>query len=207
MVVAEVSKLKKSRQRGLSMNKILLCICLICITLNGCHKQDYSNRKEINKKEEYTIDESLKYDKYTSDDDLFRVILYIEKGPYTTDKNIEIYSTLEYIGDYESIEIWHGIPYFNYQIFDGEKSFLDGLTLTVLKKTTLNKNEVYIKPFVKNGAWSDDDPDAEFWKEYYADENLKLPTGSYTLTAFCNFKLSEDGDEYNNHITININVK
>lgn len=40
---------------------------------------------------------------------------------------------------------------------------------------------LYTIPFVKSGCWSNDDTDAEYWKSYYKDKELKLPTGEYEL--------------------------
>ncbi len=189
------------------MYRSLSYIVIICILLCGCSEHIENTDYEHEEKEVYTIDESLDYVEYTSDDGIFRVVLYVEEGPYIADNNIEIYSTLEYIGNKESIEIWHGIPYFNYQLSNGEDSFSDGLTLNSLNKSVLNKNEVYIKPFVKNGGWSADQEDSEFWEEYYKEEELKLPIGTYTLIAYCNFSLSKDSDDYTNVIEVNIVVE
>lgn len=51
-----------------------------------------------------------------------------------------------------------------------------------------------------------DAPDAEFWEDYYADNELKLPSGEYNLNAYCDFGLSERDFSYENKIEIKFEV-
>ncbi|QVK21678.1 hypothetical protein KHQ82_04985 [Mycoplasmatota bacterium] len=81
--------------------------------------------------------DSTKYVSYTNDDGVFKVTLFIQEGPYYHDKHINIYSTLEYFGDKELVEIWHGIPYFSYAIFDEKDYYSEAITFTILKRTVL----------------------------------------------------------------------
>lgn len=70
-----------------------------------------------------------------------------------------------------------------------------GLTLDILKKTELKKGEIYIIPFSKSGGFSEDDPDADFWRDFYSEKTLKLPEGEYIFSAITSFTLDEEQQE------------
>lgn len=133
----------------------------------------------------------LDYDTFTTEDENFQVKTYINKLKFKENEEISMYSTIEYIGEKDSITIWSGEPYFHYKIYNGQEHFNEGLTLDLLKKTVLNKGEIYTIPFSKSGGYSEDDHKADFWKHYYSEKELKLPKGKYSFTAYTDFSLNE----------------
>lgn len=209
------------------MKKLSLIIVLSIFLLTSCNSKtndDITNRdtnnnnkvitgeeigdigkiKDINSDNQYKV---KKYKSYENNDGIFKVTLFMEDMVYTPKKHIDIFSTVEYVCDSEEITIWHGTPYFNYTIFDGEDYYNKGMTLDVLKCTVLKKGEIYTIPFVKSGGWSNDDKDAKYWESYYKDKELKLPTGEYELVAYCDFRLSEDDLSYENKVEIVFEVE
>jgi hypothetical protein len=146
---------------------------------------------------------------FVSEDDLFRLVLHIDKLNYRSDEKIDLHSTLEYLGSKKKITIWHGLPYINYYITDEKDFNTGGIALTILTSSTLNKGEVYTYPFSKTGGFSEDDPKADFWRTFYSEKDLYLPPGKYKLSVSCNFSFTEDVKEskYNNIVEIEITVQ
>lgn len=129
---------------------------------------------------------------FTDSDENFIVKTYIEKLQFKQVEEISLYSTIEYIGDKDSIDIWSGEPYFHHMIYKNGEVISGGLTLDILQKTELKKGEIYTIPFSKSGGFSEDDPDADFWRDFYSEETLKLPKGEYTFSAITSFTLDEE---------------
>ena len=132
---------------------------------------------------------------FLEEDENFRINTYIDKLDFKENEEIKLYSTIEYIGAKNTITIWSGDPYFNYTIVDGTEYYSEGITLSIAKSTELKKGEVYTLPFAKNGGFSQDDPKAEFWEEYYSEKELRLPKGTYTFKAYTDFHLDQDAKE------------
>ena len=121
----------------------------------------------------------------------FELTLYANKATYTVDEEINLRATLEYKGDEDSVTIWHGDPYLTFSITDGRDFQTGGLVMTILTSTELEKGKIYEFDYQKSGGFDTMGPDAEFWREFYQEESLKLPAGTYTVTANGNFHLSE----------------
>lgn len=121
----------------------------------------------------------------------FEIRLYSDKETYTTDEAIRIWATLEYQGEGETVTVWHGTPMISFSITDGGDFQTGGMVGTILTGTELNKGEVYRFDYAKSGAYSEDGPDADFWREFYQEEDLKLPAGTYTVSVSGDFHLSE----------------
>lgn len=129
---------------------------------------------------------------FTTADENFLVKTYINKLEFKENEEITMYSTIEYIGEKDSITVWSGEPYFHYEIYDGKEYFNEGMTQDILKQTVLNKGEIYTIPFSKSGGYSEEDPKADFWKQYYSEKELKLPKGKYSFTAYTDFSLNKE---------------
>ena len=121
----------------------------------------------------------------------FEMALFSDNTVYKTTDIIQIWATLAYTGPEDTVTIWHGIPYISFSITDGKDFNVEGLTLTVLASTVLNKGEVYRHDYEKSGGYGEDDPDADFWRAFYAEKDLILPPGAYTISAGGAFSLTE----------------
>lgn len=192
------------------MRQIIIIITLIlCIMCSGCNK--YNEIHDSTKTQGiYNNQKNEDYDVYVSDDGIFKLTLLVQKGPYFNNKTIDIYSTIEYVGEGESINISHGSPYFGYMLHNSEDVCFNEITVnTIYAITSINKDDVEKIPFSKTKGWGADDPDAEFWEEYAKDEELKLPNGKYYLKACCLFDLVQNDEDipYSNFIEIEFEVK
>jgi hypothetical protein len=165
-------------------NKIFMLILVSAISMAGC-SQAGSNREAAGEGPMV----------FEARNENFAIKTYIDKLEFNENEEIKLYSTIEYIGENESIRIWSGEPYFHYLIHDGSKYINDSVVLDVLKETVLKKGEVYTIPFAKSGGFTQEDPDAEFWEQYFAEKELKLPAGDYTFTAVTDFCLDMDQEE------------
>jgi hypothetical protein len=135
--------------------------------------------------------ELLKEFVFTASDENFLVKTYIGKLKYREVEEISLYSTIEYIGEKDSIDVWSGDPYFQHVIYKNGEIFSGGFTEQILKKTELEKGEIYTIPFSKNGGFDENDPDAEFWRDFYSEKELRLPPGEYVFSAITDFTLDE----------------
>ena len=121
----------------------------------------------------------------------FVLTLYADRASYSEEEEICLRATLEYTGKGDTVTIWHGEPYITFSITDGESFETGGLIMTILTSTELEKGKIYEFVYSKSGGYSEDDPDADFWRAFYEEEALKLPAGTYTVTVSGAFYLSE----------------
>jgi hypothetical protein len=127
----------------------------------------------------------------TQTTDNFVMTLNSDKGIYTTSDIINIWGTLEYIGESDTIEIWHGCPFMLFSISDGNDFNIEGWVVDILASSVLQRGRVYHFEYQKSGFWSADDPDAEFWENFFNEPDLKLPPGEYTITLHGGFGFTE----------------
>ena len=184
--VGDKTALKKGENQKIAMTDIAVGQ-LVEIAYNGAIAESYPAQIHTS----YHI-KLMEHPVFLAEDENFRVRTYINQLILEENREITLYSTIEYIGSKDAITIWSGEPYFNYTIFDGQEYFSQGVTLSVLKATQLKKGEVYTLPFAKSGGFSQDDPKAEFWQQFYAEKELRLPKGDYTFRAYTDFALDED---------------
>jgi len=121
----------------------------------------------------------------------FVLTLHADKDTYSTDEAIHIGATLEYVGQKEKITIWHGLPYIVFSITDGADFNVNGIIQTVLTSSVLYKGEQYHFDYVKSGGYDPDAPDGAFWESFFQEKELRLPAGTYTISADGAFYLSD----------------
>ena len=122
---------------------------------------------------------------------LFELKLHSDKAAYSTTDKIKLWATLKYTGSNSHITIWHGTPYISFYISDGKDFNIGGIAFDDLTSTDLNKDELYRFDYIKNGAYTADDPKVDFWKRFYSEEDLYLPEGEYTVKVCTDFKLTK----------------
>jgi len=127
----------------------------------------------------------------------FIMTLNSDKNAYSTADIINIWGTLEYIGDNETISIWSGCPFMLFSISGGFDEYdfdsaLGSFQNDVLISSTLEKGRVYHFDYIKSGGWDGDSPDADFWQNFFSDEDLILPKGDYTIALTGAFGLTEN---------------
>jgi hypothetical protein len=120
----------------------------------------------------------------------FEMNLFSDQEVYKSTDKIQIWATLEYMGDGDTVKIWHGNPYVVFSITDG-KDFSSGyIVQDILASTILDRGELYSFDYQKSGGWGADDPSAAFWENFYSEKDLMLPAGEYTVTASGAFSLN-----------------
>lgn len=123
---------------------------------------------------------------------LFELNLYSDKTAYKTTDKITIWATLKYVGDTDKIKIWHADPYISFSITDGKDFHTGDAFNDILAATELEKGRLYRFDYSKSGGFAAEDPKAEFWEKFYAEKDLYLPEGEYTVKAATAFSLTED---------------
>jgi hypothetical protein len=147
--------------------------------------------------------------KLLNKDDQFEMKLNINKTKFKVGESIVYSASLTYIGDSNSITIWGPKTYVAFSITDGKKFKMEGTTTAELAATELFRGEVREYPFFKSGAYSSDDPEAGFWKKFYAEKELLLPAGTYIISSICVFSLTEKvvDSHYNGDVYTTITVE
>jgi hypothetical protein len=162
---------------------ILVGMLLLVFTLFSCQKD---NNAPIIAREGRQVAE-------TSDEN-FKIILYSEKDSYSDIEEVDIWATIEYIGSEDSIDIYSGEPYAGFTVISDDVSFITNGFYTLLKTTTLHKGDVHEFPLRKAGGFSENDEDADFWREFYSEEKMFFPIGIYQLTFSTNFSTDDSVD-------------
>ena len=125
----------------------------------------------------------------------FIMTLNADRHTYNTTDIIRIWGILEYIGENDSIKIWHSCPFMVFSIAGGgEIDFTyitAGIMIDVLATSVLERGRVYHFEYRKSGGFSPGDPNAEFWRNWFSEEDLLLPAGEYTIILIGAFSLSE----------------
>lgn len=145
-----------------------------------------------------------------NNDGKFEIKIYTDKQDNKQGEPVICYATAEYVGDSGSITIYSGDPLVGFGLKDGKYFDGDYCVNDVLITTQFKKGEPVKYGFVKSGGWSSDDPNAEFYNQFYSEKQLILPPGDYTITAAINGFFNEDdyeGSKYSLSAMVNIRVE
>lgn len=176
---------------------VLLWVLIGLLTLSACGQAATPNAPETADAAQKAEEAAAMVDAETgeiftvAEKNGFELTLYADKDTYTADEEIHIRATLEYKGLTDTITIWHGDPYLTFSLSDGKDFQTGGLVLTILTSTKLNKGYLYEFSYRKSGGYSENDPDADFWRAFYQEKALKLPAGTYKVSACGAFHISE----------------
>ena len=169
---------------------ILVFVCLLA--LSGCQSPQNQGQMETDGANSTASENTATQIEAETTENDFCMTLYADNSAYSTDDAIQIWATLEYVGSQRFAAIWHGDPYIVFSITDGEDFHVSGLVQYGLDRTILQKGQLYHFDYVKSGGYDTLAPDADFWREFYHEEELKLPAGTYTVSVEGEFYLSED---------------
>ena len=123
--------------------------------------------------------------------DLFILTISAGSSQYSSDSVIICSADLKYTGS-EPITIYHSQPLLAFGIKD-DKYFDNGyIRLDELISTTFNPGDEITYEFKKSGGWSQDEPNAAFYGEFYAQKELILPKGEYQLSANLEYSLDQN---------------
>jgi hypothetical protein len=116
--------------------------------------------------------------------DAFRLTIAVSSATYRVDEPIEVRTVLAYAGPAPSIEVGgsgSGLVGFSLQQLDGPIA-VDAAGTSDCAPWTLKRGDNLI-PFQKSGGYSADDPQADFFARYLNDPQLRLPAGTWRITA------------------------
>ncbi len=162
---------------------VILIMLFIVVGLSACEKEETDL---IITRQGRQVSESS--------DDTFRIILYSEKDIYSDTEEVNIWGTLEYIGQEDSIDIHSGDPYIGFVVESEGVVFIQNMVLQLLKTTTLEKGVVHEFPLRKAGGFGEDDEDADFWRDFYFEERMLFPIGEYQLSFDSGFYIDAGSD-------------
>ena len=138
----------------------------------------------------------------------FEMILYTDKSVYETTDIVQVWATLEYTGDKDEITIWSGEPFMIFSFTDGKDFNNLGTPVNnLLKSTTIEKGELYRFNYEKSVTIFEDFPDADFWREFAKEKDLRLPVGTYTISLKGDFGFSENVQEYPSDLLSELEIK
>ena len=129
------------------------------------------------------------------EDAAFRLEFEVERARYTAGEPIDAHATLTYLGDAPAIEArgsGSGLVAFSVKQVDGDVEVGPAMTDDCAQYRLVADEPVLI-PFEKSGGFSPDDPNADFFETFFADPVLRLPPGTWELTAAADFYVGDCG--------------
>lgn len=171
--------------------RVFLLATVLLLAAAGCQHQQSQGQSGAEGSESPADESTTQISAEATEND-FCLKLFADKDTYRSDEAIQIWATLEYVGDEDTITIWHGEPYVVFSITDGADFNTGGVVEDILTSTELQKGRQYHFDYVKSGGYDATAPDADFWNQFYQEEALKLPAGTYTVSVAGAFYLSKE---------------
>ncbi len=167
----------------------VMSIVFILLSLGGCTNPGGESETTTKAQSQVVLHSALE-----SKND-FELGLYTDKEVYKSDEAINIWASLKYTGSENEKTVWSGEPPVVFSISDGKDFFIEDVVLLVLRPTQYDRGFMYRYDYHKSGGFDENAEDADFWQEFYADKELKLPKGKYTIKVRSDFTSSEDSTE------------
>lgn len=162
-------------------NFLLFSLMLLMLTACGTDEETYSGTTA-------SIDDfSVKNTEASSTEGDFIYRLVSEKEEYESGGPVELYAELEYIGEEDSIDIFHAGSAFFFPMEEKTRGYqLDYPMIEPLLTTTLTKGEPLREQYAGSGAYSDQDDDRyiEFMKQLTSNQ---FPRGYYVVNGYADF--------------------
>lgn len=117
----------------------------------------------------------------------FALEVVVAKARYAPDEPIEAHATLRYLGPEGRIDITgsgDGPIFFRLEDVAGTRDMGPAWSDDCASHTIVGQ---VTRPFVKAGGWSEDDPDADFYRAFFADPQFRLPAGRWRIFALADF--------------------
>ena len=124
----------------------------------------------------------------------FQMTLSPDASAYVTGQPIEISASLEYQGPEQAVTIGTSTEYVNFSVkqLDGWLE-TEPTSLLMCMNKQLTSGPPDVVPFVKTGGYASDDPHADFYRRYFEDPELRLPPGTYRISAGLGFYVGTGG--------------
>jgi hypothetical protein len=125
----------------------------------------------------------------------FELVVRAERGTYGVGEPIGVAATLRYLGPLPSVTVWgsgSGLVGFALEQVGGPLVMAPAFTADCAAHE-LRRDAPLQVAFRKSGGFSNDDPDAAFWKAFFADPLFRLPAGAWRVRAESSFALAPCG--------------
>ena len=116
----------------------------------------------------------------------FVLVMAVPTDHFAEGQAIDVRTTLTWTGPAPKAAIWGsgmGPVGFLYEELTGRKRTLGGVMTSDCAQHPYDRGAVTRIPIGKSVAWSEDDPDAAFYREFSRDPLLRLPAGRWRITA------------------------
>lgn len=117
----------------------------------------------------------------------FSLSLHADKATYRTTDPIVVSADLAFLGLAPDIAVFGdtGLVAFAVKQLDGNLEMGPASDLMCAQQKIGRLTPLHV-PFQKSGGFSGEDPDAPFWRAYFADPVLHLPAGTWQISAVAN---------------------
>lgn len=170
---------------------LILSMCAALLMLAACEGRSGSNKSPASSTTDPAIAKRMNEPQLLHRDDTFELRMSLPKTRVKADEPVSCSVTLAYVGEQESITVYGPHTNVIFDITDGRGFRMEGASTAELARTVFKKGESRPYPFFKSGGFSESDPNAAFWKRFYAEKELRLPPGTYLISASTNFSLTE----------------
>jgi hypothetical protein len=141
-------------------------------------------------------------------DQEFRLTISADQGRYRAGQLMDVSATLTYLGPNAGIVVGgSGTGLIGFALESSEQPALriDPAGTSDCRPYQMRRGVAVAHPFMKTGGFADEDPLAAFYRAYFASPELRLPAGTWTISAVANFLGSADCDGPQH--TLNASVK
>jgi hypothetical protein len=128
-------------------------------------------------------------------DESFELVLRVGSTRYAVDAPIDASATLSYLGPEVGMDLvgsGSGLVSFSAKQLDGGLE-MGGAQTANCQPYRLDRARPMEVPYTKFGGWSNDDPDAAFYRAFFADPGFRLPRGRWQISAGADFYVGECG--------------
>ena len=122
----------------------------------------------------------------TAEDAQFRLTIRMASSVQRAGEPIDLETTLAYLGPDIAVIVgsdWSPPVWFELEHLDGDLDLDGPVSLLTCNLTPIDAGVPLTIPFIKNGGYSGDDPDAAYWKTFFDDPALRLPAGRWRLSS------------------------
>jgi hypothetical protein len=129
-------------------------------------------------------------------DQQFRLSVQADQDRYRAGQLIDVSATLSYLGPNAGIVVGgSGTGLVGFTLERDEPAVrIDAAGTSDCRPYQMLRGIAAEHPLMKTGGFADEDPLAAFYRAYFASPELRLPAGTWTISAVANFLGSADCD-------------
>jgi hypothetical protein len=119
----------------------------------------------------------------------FRLVLRADGARHPVGAPIALVTELHYIGPLPQVQLagsGSGLVIVSMSQLDGPLE-IGGAATADCQRYVIGPGLPMVRPYVKNGGWDGDDPNAAFYRAFFADPLLRLPRGTWRVIATTEF--------------------